>query len=354
MVETWSLAHLPRLCSQIGERIRWHLLATRNSPEGTRHRILLTQAPHEALVEKGTESVFPEEFALLGAAEHLASQEGGNFVWCATRKSRWLWLVYRDGTLAFWAEEPIPTEKIGAWIETRVPRIQEFLHKDPFLASAEGWKWISSCGSLPLPHYETREMDWSEEGLRQALLELSHWSWTHDLNLLTDLEKRRAETHRELRQLARWGTGSLAFALLIYAFLSGLRIYEEKSLQKLVQITGDLHEIQIRKDNLLDSLGKEANQLEAIGVLAQPRLEPEYWMDALYTCLPKGAWVEQMRLEADPPNGVLWALQADTPGWDAADFFIHHLQALKGVREVRVLSRHLNKNRVQVRLEVLR
>ena len=94
LVEAWVRENLPSFCERYGSRMRWHVLLSRNTPEGLLVRLLLVVSPK--IFDASllcVDSVLPMEFSLLGAAEAEASQHGGNFVWIAQLDSTLHWLV---------------------------------------------------------------------------------------------------------------------------------------------------------------------------------------------------------------------------------------------------------------------
>jgi hypothetical protein len=232
-VDCWVLEHLPSSVARMGDRLRWHVLSFRNSPEGTRHRLLLVFSPL-GMTQAGYRSVdflFPSEFQILGEAEKHASEHGGCFVWTADYHGQYHWLVYRDGVLAFWGNETLPQD-----IPLRNADLAKFLENDPTLAGVSAWEWLSA---------PTRS---AHDGLG----EIVRWEWSHSFDLRTDPEFRAFESRGALRSILKY---SLLSFVVVSIILGGLWLQKGRAQENLnseIASTGALRFQQQLEARLMD------------------------------------------------------------------------------------------------------
>ena len=356
IVEAWVFENLPAFAERYGTRLRWHTLLSRNTPEGSRVRILLVVSPRDfSVLGNEPDIALPTEFAILGAAEAEASKVGGNFVWVSQHKSVIHWLVYREGLIAFWSVDKIPAELPQDWLTQRIQGLQSFLDNDTAYPKAESWNWISTCGALPLVHAELRKFTWSATDVKQALASVVAWNWFKALSILERNESERMKARREIRRVVRNATVAL---LVVAVVCAGLLVHQKNERDEYREISSNASALLAKKNDeqaTLASLEKVTASLDAEGVVAQRHLGVQLWMSQVFNSLPDNGHIEQLHLESHAPDGFSWNVQAVLPGWDAADLFVAKVKALNGVVSVAVESRKVTANgQIMVRMEVRR
>lgn len=356
-VDTWLVEHLAGFLDRVGERIRWHILGSRNSAEGTRYRVVLVASPLGfAGAKREADMLLPQEFALVGAAEGCADGGMLDFVWVCLYENVLHWLVYREGRAAFWLVETLPELDLQAWLALRVPSLRAFLDADPGYANTDNVVWNSSLGELPGVSTLLRDSPWSSDTVVHAnLVQASRCGWGASLNLMTprELHARRARIERP--KIVRVALVSLMVCFVIFAALWFRAERAERSYQILASESGPLLTLQTAQKRIADSLNLVSSHLDVFGVGTQGPLRLKSWMQGLYSCLPMGGNVSQLQLDSRAPDGFLWSLQATLPDWDAADLFVQKLKRLDGVRQVQLSSRKaVDGGRILVRVEVTR
>jgi len=342
IVYSWTHDHLPSFETKGLDLLRWHVLARRNAPEGTRYRLLLVAAPSAQILENPdpADILLPAEFFELAQAESYANQSHDQFIWSTVIGNDLHTLVYRQGQLADWFHEPMPANKDELWISERKNRILHFLSSDLFAEVEEKWTWVDASTHTPNP---------------DALPSLCTWSWIQQLNIQPTILRERMLNRRGIYALTQ---GTVAFLLgigLIYSALGlGLR-HQRQQYEAMVQQSGSLLTLRTTEQTLQDSLQSEVFALEKIGVAAQSSLNLGATLQDFYKALPKNSYVDQLHLTTQAPYGMQWNLQVTTPDWDGAELFWKNFQALPNLRKVRLDGRKPNGDgKIQMRVEAIR
>lgn len=339
-METWVREHAPRFLERHGQILRFRLLASRNAPEGTRHRLLLIAAPEGGEDDQLCDMRVPQEFRLLGQAEAEASARGGDFIWTTQDAGCWHWMLYREGQLAFWGVESLPGDHEDVYVKTRLEAVRSFALGDPQFERVES---IEVVEALPA------------QNARLHLLAVCGWSWVHSLNLLPLRQVLSLECKRHQRQAFRNAGVALLLVFLVGLFLWRGEAKAEAVFTDLRQQAGPLVAMQQQERRLLDTLSQQVAALQKHGRIAQSALQAKQALRLVFQALPKEGALETMNLENTSADGFRYLLQIHVSSWDEADQFLASLRKQKDWRSVRLDSRRPSgKDQIQVRVEVIR